>query len=37
LNFANGVLVDYFVIFVFTAPLWLLALWRQSNRRRGPV
>jgi hypothetical protein len=31
---ANGWMTSYTVMLLFTAPLWLMALWRQIQRRR---
>lgn len=34
MNVMRGVLGNYAAILIFTAPLWLLALWRQAHRWR---
>lgn len=31
---ANGWMTNYTLMLVFTAPLWLMAVWRQAGRRR---
>lgn len=37
MNIVRGVLGNYAAILVFTAPLWLLALWRQAHRWRTSI
>jgi hypothetical protein len=32
---ANGWMASYTFTLIFTAPLWLMALWRHAQRRRG--